>query len=131
LEIELKEDRETDRKPRFLARRSLHKVLRVPRVCPSSFHISPRSHKITHISLTGTSLPRYSKEGGFFYERWGDAPVHSLAAALFLKPEEIHFFQDIGCKYLNILLEEENMGYEGGESGRGRRRWEGNIARTW
>lgn len=22
--------------------------------------------------------------GGFFYERWGDAPIHSIAAALFL-----------------------------------------------
>lgn len=25
------------------------------------------------------------KAGGFFYERWGDAPVHSIAAALFLR----------------------------------------------
>ena len=33
--------------------------------------------------------------GGFFYERWGDAPVHSIAAALMLKKEEIHFFNDI------------------------------------
>lgn len=35
------------------------------------------------------------RDGGFFYERWGDAPVHSLAAALMLKKEEIHFFNDI------------------------------------
>ncbi|KAL1955530.1 hypothetical protein VTO42DRAFT_8484 [Malbranchea cinnamomea] len=34
-------------------------------------------------------------EGGFFYERWGDAPVHSIAAALMLKKEEIHFFDEI------------------------------------
>jgi len=33
--------------------------------------------------------------GGFFYERWGDAPVHSIAAALMLKKDEIHFFNDI------------------------------------
>lgn len=33
--------------------------------------------------------------GGFFYERWGDAPVHSIAAGLMLKKEEIHFFNDI------------------------------------
>jgi hypothetical protein len=26
-----------------------------------------------------------------------DAPVHSIAAALFLKPEEIHYFKDFGC----------------------------------
>ena len=36
------------------------------------------------------------KKGGFFYERWGDAPVHSIAAALFLSKEEIHWFQDMG-----------------------------------
>lgn len=36
------------------------------------------------------------KEGGFFYERWGDAPVHSIAASLMLQKDEIHFFNDIG-----------------------------------
>ncbi|KAJ1659149.1 hypothetical protein IWQ61_001726 [Dispira simplex] len=36
------------------------------------------------------------KAGGFFYERWGDAPVHSLAVAMFLKKEEVHWFEDIG-----------------------------------
>lgn len=35
------------------------------------------------------------EDGGFFYERWGDAPVHSIAAGLLLKKEEIHFFNDI------------------------------------
>jgi alpha 1,2-mannosyltransferase len=35
------------------------------------------------------------KDGGFFYERWGDAPVHSIAAALMLNKDEIHFFNDI------------------------------------
>jgi alpha 1,2-mannosyltransferase len=34
--------------------------------------------------------------GGFFYERWGDAPVHSIAASLFMDKEEIHLFDDIG-----------------------------------
>lgn len=36
------------------------------------------------------------KAGGFFYERWGDAPIHSIAAALFLNKDEIHFFDDVG-----------------------------------
>ena len=36
------------------------------------------------------------KSGGFFYERWGDAPVHSLAAAMLLPKEKIHYFEDIG-----------------------------------
>ncbi|RKF59785.1 Alpha-1,2 mannosyltransferase KTR1 [Erysiphe neolycopersici] len=35
------------------------------------------------------------QDGGFFYERWGDAPIHSIAASLLLKKEEIHFFDDI------------------------------------
>lgn len=36
------------------------------------------------------------KSGGFFYERWGDAPVHSIAASLFLPKDKIHYFSDIG-----------------------------------
>jgi hypothetical protein len=36
------------------------------------------------------------QDGGFFYERWGDAPVHSIAAALLLPKEQIHFFNEIG-----------------------------------
>lgn len=36
------------------------------------------------------------KAGGFFYERWGDAPVHSIAAVLFLDRSRIHFFDGIG-----------------------------------
>jgi len=34
--------------------------------------------------------------GGFFYERWGDAPVHSIGAAMLLNMSEIHYFEDIG-----------------------------------
>ncbi|KAF0483981.1 glycosyltransferase family 15 protein [Gigaspora margarita] len=33
--------------------------------------------------------------GGFYYERWGDAPVHSIALAMFLEKSQIHFFNDI------------------------------------
>ncbi|KAK0240114.1 glycosyltransferase family 15 protein [Armillaria nabsnona] len=35
-------------------------------------------------------------KGGFYYERWGDAPVHSIGAALFARKDQIHFFNDIG-----------------------------------
>jgi len=37
--------------------------------------------------------------GGFYYERWGDAPVHSLAAALFLPTEKVHHFADVGYRH--------------------------------
>jgi len=38
-------------------------------------------------------------KGGFYYERWGDAPVHSIAAALFASRDQIHFFDDIGYQH--------------------------------
>ncbi|KAJ6495440.1 glycosyltransferase family 15 protein [Mycena sanguinolenta] len=37
--------------------------------------------------------------GGFYYERWGDAPVHSIAAALFANKSQLHFFEDIGYRH--------------------------------
>lgn len=39
------------------------------------------------------------KQGGFYYERWGDAPVHSIGAALFANKSQIHFFDDIGYRH--------------------------------
>lgn len=43
------------------------------------------------------------RAGGFFYERWGDAPVHSLAVGIFLKPEQVHYFEGLFCNQLQIL----------------------------
>ncbi|CAH7689480.1 putative KRE2-alpha-1,2-mannosyltransferase [Phakopsora pachyrhizi] len=37
--------------------------------------------------------------GGFFYERWGDAPVHSIALSVLLDPSAIHWFEDIGYRH--------------------------------
>ncbi|KAF8559599.1 glycosyltransferase family 15 protein [Imleria badia] len=39
------------------------------------------------------------ERGGFYYERWGDAPVHSIAVALFAGKDQIHFFKDIGYRH--------------------------------
>ncbi|KAJ2616319.1 hypothetical protein H4S08_000813 [Coemansia sp. RSA 1365] len=36
---------------------------------------------------------------GFFLERWGDAPVHSLAAGMLLNRKQVHFFNDIGYRH--------------------------------
>ncbi|CDK24560.1 unnamed protein product [Kuraishia capsulata CBS 1993] len=35
-------------------------------------------------------------EGGFFYERWGDAPVHTLALSYLLPPSALHYFDNTG-----------------------------------
>ncbi|KAI8365998.1 nucleotide-diphospho-sugar transferase [Radiomyces spectabilis] len=51
--------------------------------------------------------------GNFFYERWGDAPVHSLAAGLFLSTDEIHYFEDFGYqhdKYRHCPSKESGLG---------------------
>ena len=39
------------------------------------------------------------KSGGFFYEHWGDAPVHTLALGLFAKPEELHRFDNLAYQH--------------------------------
>ncbi|CCF59096.1 hypothetical protein KAFR_0G00630 [Kazachstania africana CBS 2517] len=38
-------------------------------------------------------------KGGFYYERWGDAPIHTIAASLFLRPDEVIHFEQIGYKH--------------------------------
>lgn len=35
------------------------------------------------------------QKGGFYYERWGDAPVHSIAVSLLLNKDEIMHFDEI------------------------------------
>lgn len=35
--------------------------------------------------------------------RWGDAPVHTLAVALLMDPNEVHFFEEIGYDHDGIL----------------------------
>ncbi|KAA1064919.1 alpha 1,2-mannosyltransferase 2.4.1, variant 2 [Puccinia graminis f. sp. tritici] len=36
------------------------------------------------------------RAGGIYYERWAEGPIHSIAAALFLRREQIHQWDDIG-----------------------------------
>lgn len=40
------------------------------------------------------------RAGGFFYERWGDAPVHAIALGLFESKDRIHWFRDIGYQHI-------------------------------
>ena len=37
--------------------------------------------------------------GGFYYERYGDAPVHTLALAMFARKDQVWFFRDIGYQH--------------------------------
>ncbi|KAF2269919.1 glycosyl transferase [Lojkania enalia] len=42
------------------------------------------------------------RSGGFWNERWGDAPIHSLAAGALLSPRDIHYFRDFGYRHTTI-----------------------------
>ncbi|KAF8465258.1 putative alpha-1,2-mannosyltransferase [Kalaharituber pfeilii] len=42
------------------------------------------------------------QSGGFWQERWGDAPVHSLAAGVLLGKRDVHYFRDIGYRHTTI-----------------------------
>ncbi|KAK5994399.1 O-glycoside alpha-1,2-mannosyltransferase-like protein [Cladobotryum mycophilum] len=42
------------------------------------------------------------RSGGFWMERWGDAPIHSLAAGALLSPRDIHYFRDFGYRHTTI-----------------------------
>jgi hypothetical protein len=57
---------------------------------------SPSSIDYEIIDLSFVRSPAYvsyfealDKEGGFFYERWGDAPVRSIAASMMLNRSEV------------------------------------------
>jgi hypothetical protein len=65
----------------------------IPLEASSSLKTSSRQLIPAHAS-TGSS-----QAGGFYIERWGDAPVHSLALAMFAEPEQLHQFEDIGYSH--------------------------------
>ncbi|KAI5955922.1 KTR2 [Candida jiufengensis] len=44
-----------------------------------------------------------SEAGGFHYERWGDAPVHSIGLSLLADKKAIHHFEDIGYYHAPFL----------------------------
>lgn len=54
------------------------------------------------------------RAGGFFYERWGDAPVHSIGLGLFADPEKIHwyvaFVTSLVCKLTSSRF--KDIGYQ-------------------
>ena len=37
--------------------------------------------------------------GGFFYERFGDAPIHTLSVSLFAPRDKVWFFRDVGYQH--------------------------------
>ncbi|CUS24039.1 LAQU0S13e01904g1_1 [Lachancea quebecensis] len=42
------------------------------------------------------------QSGGFWAERWGDAPVHSLGLGMMLNARDVHYFRDIGYQHSTL-----------------------------
>ena len=56
------------------------------------------------------------ESGGFWTERWGDAPIHSIGLGMTLDLEDVHYFRDIGYRHSslqhcpkNALQSQENL----------------------
>ncbi|KAI7885378.1 nucleotide-diphospho-sugar transferase [Lichtheimia hyalospora FSU 10163] len=53
--------------------------------------------------LRSSEYQRYfsflDSSGGFYYERWNDASVQTMAAAMFLSRNQLHFFNQIGYTF--------------------------------
>lgn len=72
--------------------------------------------------------------GNFYYERWGDAPVHSLALALFANKLQIHWFRDIGYyhpPYTHCPLSDSTKGCKAGKFDDSGNNMDQNCMATW
>lgn len=78
----------------------------------SNFEIA--STKLWNNNLYLDYFDYLDKAGGFFYERWGDAPVHSMAAMLFQDVARVHRFDDIGYTHDTYLHCPQNPEYHSG-----------------
>ncbi|PPQ86782.1 hypothetical protein CVT25_012387 [Psilocybe cyanescens] len=58
------------------------------------------SHRSVWESLVYTRFFEYlEKAGGFFYERWGDSPIHSYGLAMSLRKDQVVQFDDLGYQH--------------------------------
>ena len=74
----------------FLARSSVYSLFRISRF---KRRVLLRGNSLFFL-LVVSLFHKYN-----IYQRWGDAPVHSMAAALFASRDQIHFFDDIGYQH--------------------------------
>jgi len=64
------------------------------------------SHRSLWQSELYTSLFEHlDRAGGFFYERWSDAPIHSFGVAMSLRTEEVMQFTDMGYEHQHWAFE--------------------------
>ncbi|CEP61365.1 glycosyltransferase family 15 protein LALA0_S03e01222g [Lachancea lanzarotensis] len=64
--------------------------------------------EIARVDLFSTGLyadyfAYLEESGGFWAERWGDAPVHTLGLAMMLNVDDVHYFRDIGYQHSTVV----------------------------
>ncbi|EDO18631.1 hypothetical protein Kpol_1048p62 [Vanderwaltozyma polyspora DSM 70294] len=95
--------------PEFINPNGAFKMLKENGQKPENFDVAngySTCHFWTNFEITDLDFLRsepYQKymdflesQDGFYYERWGDAPVRSVALSLFADKKQIHWFRDIG-----------------------------------
>ncbi|KDR70716.1 hypothetical protein GALMADRAFT_159829 [Galerina marginata CBS 339.88] len=63
----------------------------------NNFEISHRS--VWDGQLYTKFFEYLEKAGGFFYERWGDSPIHSYGIAMSLRKDQVLQFSDLGYQH--------------------------------
>lgn len=72
--------------------------------------------------------------GKFYYERWGDAPVHSVGIGLFADTKDVHWFRDIGYfhdPYVNCPNSPDSRNCEVGQFSRWAHLADQNCMGSW
>jgi len=63
----------------------------------NNFEISHRS--LWESEIYTAFFEHLDKAGGFFYERWGDSPIHSFGVAMALRKDQAMQFRDLGYQH--------------------------------
>ncbi|KAJ3994879.1 nucleotide-diphospho-sugar transferase [Lentinula boryana] len=63
----------------------------------NNFEISHRS--IWESEIYTAFFKHLDRAGGFFYERWGDSPIHSFGIAMSLRKDQVMQFHDLGYQH--------------------------------
>ncbi|TFK35773.1 nucleotide-diphospho-sugar transferase [Crucibulum laeve] len=63
----------------------------------NNFEISHRS--VWESNIYTKFFEHLDKAGGFFYERWGDSPIHSYGLAMSLRQDQVVQFKDLGYQH--------------------------------
>ncbi|KAF9066878.1 nucleotide-diphospho-sugar transferase [Rhodocollybia butyracea] len=63
----------------------------------NNFEISHRS--LWESEIYTSFFQHLDQQGGFFYERWGDSPIHSFGVAMALRKDQVMQFHDLGYQH--------------------------------